>query len=220
MDTLVFDFDSTLVSVEGLDELFERSLDGLPDREERVARFREITDKGMAGEISAESSLERRLQLLDVDRPLIERVADGIRMSLSPSVDRNRDFFRDQGDRIHVISGGFEELIAPTLHRLGISRNRLHAHRFRFDEGEKVVGIDPDTAMGRGGKPEALKRLSLDPSRVWVIGDGVTDLELKALGLADRFVAYTEVRHREPVVRGADHIVRSMDELLNLLEAK
>jgi hypothetical protein len=51
-----------------------------------------------------------------------------------------------------------------------------------------------------------------------VIGDGATDLELRTLGLVDRFVAFTENRSREPVVTQADAEARSMEDLLTLLE--
>ncbi len=217
---LVFDFDSTLVSVEALDELFAQSLDGLPDREERVAQFQEITDLGMAGDLSAERSLAQRLELLEADQSLIARVADQIQRSLSPSVSRNLDFFRDERDRIHVVSGGFEELIRPTLLRLSLPESRLHAHRFSYDEEGRVTGLDPDTQMGRTGKPGVVKQLRGDSTELWVIGDGATDLELRTLGLADRFFAFTENRHRESVVRRADHVVRSIDELLTFMEAK
>jgi D-3-phosphoglycerate dehydrogenase len=51
-----------------------------------------------------------------------------------------------------------------------------------------------------------------------MIGDGATDLEVRERGLADRFVAFTENRHRDPVVAKADFVAKSMDELIALLE--
>lgn len=220
MNVLVFDFDSTLVSVEGLDELFSRSLESAPDREARVAAFREVTDRGMAGELTADESLARRLAILEAGRGLVRSVGNEIRERLTPSVERNLEFFRRNADRIHVVSGGFEELILPTLERLGIPGARLCAHRFLYSEDGRVLGLDPDTAVARGGKPAALGLLGERSDPVWMVGDGATDLEVRTLGLVDRFVAFTENRHREPVVTKADHVVRSMDELLSLLESQ
>lgn len=218
MSFLVFDFDSTLVSVEGLDELFARTLDGAPDREERIAAFREVTDRGMAGEIAADESLRRRIAILNADRSLVDDVGREISGKLTPSVERNLPFFRDNADRILVLSGGFEELILPTMGRMGLPPSQLQAHRFRFSPEGKVEGIDPETALATGGKPEALRRLGRQVDPIWAIGDGATDLELKLVGLADRFVAFTENRHRDPVVARADSVARSMDELIELLE--
>jgi D-3-phosphoglycerate dehydrogenase len=219
MAFLVFDFDSTLVSVEGLDELFAHSMDGAPDREARLAAFREITDRGMAGDISAEESLERRLGVLAADRALVRKVGEEIARHLSPSVARHLDFFRENQSRIGVVSGGFEELILPTLARMDLPPSVLLAHRFRYDPEGRVLGLDPDTVVAKGGKPAAVESLGgRDPS-IWMIGDGATDLEVRERGLADRFVAYTENRHREPVVARADAVAKSMDDLIALLES-
>jgi len=218
MFPLVFDFDSTLVSVEGLDELFARSLEGAGDRGERIAAFREITDLGMAGALSADESLSRRLGVLKADRTMVQEVAEAISRTLSPSVTRNLDFFRQRLPWIHVVSGGFEELIVPTLERLGIPPARLQAHRFRWDPDGRIVGLDPTTVMATGGKPAVLERIRDEGTPVWMVGDGATDLEVREMGLADRFIAFTENRHRDPVVAKADHVAHSMDDLIGLLE--
>jgi D-3-phosphoglycerate dehydrogenase len=218
MYLLVFDFDSTIVSVEGLDELFARSLDGDPDRAAKIAGFREVTDLGMAGAISAGESLRRRLSILDVGRPLVEAVAADIRERLTPSVARNERFFRENAGRIHIVSGGFEELILPTLDRLGLSPSRLHAHRFQFDPAGRVIGLDPQTPMATGGKPGVVESLASAGSPIWVVGDGATDLEVRERGFAERFVAFTENRHRGPVAARADHVAGSMDDLFRMLE--
>ncbi len=217
MSMIIFDFDSTLVSVEALDELFARSIDTSADRDERVAAFEEITNLGMAGEIDADESLRRRIGVLEADRTLVQQVGDEISERLTPSVLRNLGFFEENAERIHVLSGGFEELIRPTLQRLGIASGRLLAHRFRYDESGGITGIDPTTPMARGGKPGALQSIAERVRPIWVVGDGATDLELRLRGLADWFVAFTENRHREPVVARADAVARSMEELLALL---
>lgn len=217
MYVIVFDFDSTLVSVEALDELFAASIADDPAGEARVAEFRRITDQGMAGEISAEASLARRLAVLRADRRLVERVAVEISGRLTPSVERQLPFFRENAGRIHVLSGGFEELILPTLARIGIPAGQLQAHRFSFDPEGRLTGLDPGTAMAVGGKPAAVRAVPRDRGPVWMVGDGATDLELRALGLVDRFVAFTENRHRDPVVAGADAVAASMEELIGLL---
>jgi D-3-phosphoglycerate dehydrogenase len=220
MPVLVFDFDSTLVSVEGLDELFARTLVGAADEGARLAAFREITDLGMAGQLTAEESLARRLAVLDADRKQVRSVGEAIREFVTPSVARHRDFFKENRDRIYVLSGGFEELIHPTLEVLDIPNERLLAHRFLYDERDRIVGLDPDTAVARGGKPGALRTMPRSEAPLWAIGDGATDLELRTLGLVDRFVAFTENRSREPVVAKADAVARSMDDLLTLLESE
>lgn len=216
---LVFDFDSTLVRGEGLDQLFLHSLGGRPDRSERLAEFQRITDRGMAGEIPFRDSLHRRLELLEADRTMVGEVAEALAAELSSSVERRAAFFRRNAERIYVLSGGFRELIGPAAGVLGISADRIEANRFRFGPGGRVMGLDPDTLMARGGKPAALESWGLDPERVWVVGDGATDLELRALGLASRFIAFTENRRRPGVVEKADHVAGTMDDVVRLLNS-
>ncbi len=215
LPSLVFDFDSTLVTVEGADELFARTVGDAPDREARVARFRHITDRGMAGEISYRKSLEARVALLDATREQVEAVAREMPKWISPSVLELRDRLAANAHRIWIVSGGFEELIWPVARELGLEVNRVRAHRFRWTPEGRLAGLDPATAMARGGKPEALRELA-PPDPVWVVGDGATDLELRELGLAERFYAFVENRSRAPVVRHADGTLPSLKELPTL----
>ncbi len=215
LPSLVFDFDSTLVTVEGADELFARTVQDAPDREARVAEFQRITDRGMDGEISYRESLEARVALLDASRAQVEAVAREMPHRISPSVLRVRSRLAANAHRIWVISGGFEELILPVARELGLAPERVRAHRFRWTAEGRLAGLDPDTAMARGGKPEALRELA-PPDPVWVVGDGATDLELRELGLAERFYAFVENRARAPVVRRADGALPSLEDLPTL----
>ena len=216
MPVLVFDFDSTLVQDEGLDELFLRSLEGAADREERADAFRAVTDRGMEGGLPYQESLRLRMEVLQANGEHVAETARRLASRITPSVERHRAFFQDPERQIHIVSGGFQELILPTAAWLGIPAQRVHAQRFQLADGV-IVGIDPDTPMARGGKVEAVRLLQVPPAELWIVGDGATDLELRTLGYAGTFVAFTENRRREPVVSAADHVAASMDDLLHLL---
>lgn len=248
---LLFDFDSTLVTVEALDELFVQTLSdaepgpGDPDPA-AIARFRALTDAGMAGELPYHATLAARLALFPGGGPTraqVERTAEHVARSLSPSVVRNREFFRRYQARIRIVSGGFAELINPAAGLLAVTPHRVTAHAFREPDGEPGgapqavpdgvrsgapgpgaarLGLDPDTPMARAGKVGAVRRL-LDSGAIprhrplWIIGDGATDLELRTARLAHAFVAFTENVTRGPIVEAADHVVASMEELIALL---
>jgi len=64
----VFDFDSTLTSVEGLDVLAEISLRNNPDKSIVVNKIQEITDRGIDGDISFSDSLSSRIALLNANK--------------------------------------------------------------------------------------------------------------------------------------------------------
>jgi D-3-phosphoglycerate dehydrogenase / 2-oxoglutarate reductase len=226
---LVFDFDSTLVAVESLDELFAQVMAGAGGTDSTLeARFRALTESGMDGARSQVHTLRDRLALFPAGRPNREdlvRAAEALRVSISPSVVRNRAFLVRHAGRILVVSGGFVELIAPVVAELGIPEDRVLAHRFRDTPGGGL-GLDPDTPMARGGKVGALRALdgwgrpAAPPAgireEVWVVGDGATDLELREAGLAHRFVHFTEHVHRPHLAAAADHVVSTFDALREL----
>jgi D-3-phosphoglycerate dehydrogenase / 2-oxoglutarate reductase len=229
---LLFDFDSTLVTVEALDELFVGTLSGAgpagpadADPEVAIARFRRLTDAGMDGALPHHESLSARLALFPGGGPTraqVERTAAEVAGALSPSVVRNLAFFRRYQARIRIVSGGFVELIGPAAQRLAVAPHRVTAHAFHPAGPAAPLGLDPTTPMARAGKVGAVRRL-LDSGAIprhrplWIIGDGATDLELRTARLAHAFVAFTENVTRDPIVKAADHVVASMEELMALL---
>ena len=64
----VFDFDSTLTSVEALDVLAEITLEHNPNRDEIIKQIQEITNLGIDGDISFTESLKRRIALLKANQ--------------------------------------------------------------------------------------------------------------------------------------------------------
>lgn len=219
---LLFDFDSTLVEVEALDELFSRTLDGGGVGDGRVgleARFREITDAGMAGEIPFETSLRERVALLAATRADVAEAARALLTRITPSVARNRGYLSRHRDRIRIVSGGFEELIGPVAHALGLLEgpDRIVANRFAWNDAGRIAGTDATTSLARGGKAGAVRALGLE-GEVWAVGDGATDLALREAGIATRFIAFVENRRRAPVVERADAVVGDLDELIRLID--
>lgn len=208
----LIDFDSTLVQAETLEVLGEIALAADPDRDAKLEAIRALTDRAMAGELAFLPALEQRLQLLSFRREHLVEAAARLREHLSPSAFANRRFFRDA--EVWVVSGGFEEIIVPVVEVLGIPADRVLANRFLYD-GDRVLGADPDVPLSHdGGKAEAVRRLPLFAGDTVAVGDGWTDYEIFAAGLADRFYAFTETITRERVLAHAPHRAASFDDLL------
>lgn len=122
--------------------------------------------------------------------------------------------FKEYRDRIYIVSNGFKEFIVPIVQELGVKPENVFANTFEFDENGDVTGFDHDNVLSsNNGKVEQLKRLDLKGD-VYVIGDGYTDYEIKAAGLANKFYAFTENVSRENILENADHITPSLDEFL------
>jgi D-3-phosphoglycerate dehydrogenase len=166
--------------------------------------------------MSMEEGIALRIELLNAHRKHIESLIRVLKRTLSPSVKRNKPFFKTYRDRVFVVSNGFHEFIEPVVETLGIRRDHVHANTFEFDEQGYVVGFDSRNALvHQSGKARVLKELGLR-GEVFVIGDGYSDFETRKAGVADLFYAFTENTRREPVVDKADHVLPSLDEFLYL----
>ncbi|MDB5179158.1 MAG: 3-phosphoglycerate dehydrogenase [Patescibacteria group bacterium] len=211
---LIFDFDSTFVSLEGLDELARITLRDVPDRAERLARIEELTRDSMEGRLGFETSLQRRLALFV---PRDEHIAETVALlkdRVTPSFTRNRALLESRAESVYIISGGFRELIIPVVNSFGIAPERVLANTFVRDAQGTVTGCDMDNFCAQNeGKVKQLRALGLD-GRVVMVGDGHTDYQARAAGVADMFVAFTENVERPGIVERADAVARSLSEVL------
>tara|TARA_B110000003_G_scaffold121437_1_gene123824 strand:+ start:22358 stop:24250 length:1893 start_codon:yes stop_codon:yes gene_type:complete len=210
----VFDFDSTLTSVEGLDVLAEITLANNPNKDEIINEIIEITNLGIDGKISFTESLERRIKLLNAKKSDLPLLIDELRKKVSSSIESNKEFFENFSKDIYVISCGFKEFIDDIVKDYNIPSDRVYANTFEFDENDFIVGFDNKNVLStHNGKIKCLKNLKLK-GEIQVIGDGYSDYITKEAGVADTFFAYTENVSREKTIENADHITPNFDEFL------
>lgn len=210
----IIDFDSTFIKSEALDELGEIVLKDNPDREKILGEIKDITHRGMRGEIPFAKSLSGRISMLKPGKTDIEVLGKYLKKHISPSISRNKNFFKLYKDSIFIISGGFREYILPVVSSFGIDESHVLANTFIFDKNGNYKGYDLENPLAQdNGKEKALKLLHLDGD-ITVIGDGYTDYKLKEAGLVKKFIAFTENIERDVVTEKADHIASSFDEFL------
>lgn len=210
----VFDFDSTLTQVEALDVLAEITLERNPKKDEIIKEIIEITNLGIDGSISFTESLDRRIKLLNATKADLPLLIEELKKKVSPSIERNKEFFEQFSKDIYVISCGFKEFIDDIVKEYNISPERVFANTFVFDEKGVIIGFDSSNVLStHNGKIQCLKDLDLD-GEVQVIGDGYSDYVTKEAGVADKFFAYTENVEREKTIENADHVAPNFDEFL------
>jgi len=212
----IIDFDSTFTQVEALDILGEIALKDAKDKNERLQKIKDITDRGMDGSLTLRESLEQRLILLNAHKNHLPKLIEELKKNVSTSFRRNTDFFNRHRDQIFILSNGFKDFIVPIVTAYNIKADHVFANTFEFDESGNIVGYDKNNVLSSNqGKVEQLKQLDLQGD-VYVIGDGYTDYEIKAAGLADKFYVFTENVSRENILKKADHVTPSLDEFLYL----
>jgi D-3-phosphoglycerate dehydrogenase len=210
----IIDFDSTLVTIETLDELARIALADDPDAAQKVAQLEHITHLGMSGELGFSESLARRMEILSAHQRHIDSLSALLARHLSPSALRSAEWFEREQSHIYIISGGFEQYIKPAARLLGLDDTHVYANSFTFDPQGNITGYDTSRYTAQtGGKAKQVRALELD-GHVVVIGDGYTDYEIVKSGEADEFWAYTETIARPNVTAVADRIVQSFDEVV------
>ncbi len=210
----IIDFDSTFVTIEALDTLADIVLEDNPQKEQISQQIKGITQLGMEGKISFTQSLEKRLALFAADKTQIEKLVSVLKKSITPSILRNKSFFKKNGDRIYIISGGFTEYIVPIVTQFGIPAKNVLANTFIFDKKGNVLGFDPKNPLSqKKGKVKVVNSLKLK-GEVFVVGDGYTDYEIRKYNAANFFYCFTENVRRDSVANLADREVGSFDEIL------
>ena len=191
--TLVFDCDSTLAAMEGIEALAS------PSQAEEIAR---LTDAAMDGTVPLEEVFGRRLELLRPGRSDVERIGRLYVERRLRNVDALVATARALGKRVIVVSGGLLPAVRALARHLDVEE--VHAVGVTFDEAGAYAGFDEDSRLARaGGKIDVLEKILEDEGArpLAFVGDGATDLE--AGHLADRFVAFGGVLRREAVFRAA-----------------
>ena len=210
----IIDFDSTFTQVEALDELAKISLDGSPEKDAVYQEIEKFTNLAMEGKISFRESLGARVALLRANRSHLDLLVKHLKKKVSKSFDRNREFFKQNAETAWIVSGGFKEFITPVVAPYGIQTENIYANTFVFDDEGNIIGYDADNPLSdEGGKVKLLKQLNIQ-GRIFGIGDGYSDFQLKESGLIEQFYAFTENISRQSVTEKADHIAPSFDEFL------
>lgn len=209
----IIDFDSTFIQVEALDELAKICLENDPEKKEKIKKIKEITRLGMEGKISFEKSLKSRIALLNITKKHIEKLVYLLKRKVTLSIKRNKDFFKQFKKNIYLVSGGFKEYILPVVKDYYLTEDNVLANQFIFNK-DQVVGFDEKNPLTKTkGKVKIVKNLNLK-GKIYVVGDGYSDLEIKKYGLAENFTALIENIKRENVVKEADKVIYSFDEFL------
>jgi phosphoserine phosphatase len=203
---IAMDMDSTLISIECIDELAD-----LAGRKAEVAA---VTAAAMRGEIDWPESLRRRVRALaGLEESALGRVYNE-RLRFNKGAEKLMAAAKRNGIKTLLVSGGFTYFTDRVRDKLGFDyaySNTLVVEGGRLSG--TVTGPLVD-AHGKAAHVARLKReLGIARERVMAIGDGANDLLMMAE--AGTSIAY----HAKPVVKEkADYALdyAGLDGLLNL----
>jgi len=185
---LALDMDSTLITIECIDEL-----GGYLNLKDQISS---ITAQAMRGEIDYPESLRRRVALLaGLDEDVLEDVYDE-KLRLSPGAEALVAACRRQGIKLLLVSGGFTFFTERLKQRLQLDETLSNV--LEIDNGRltgRVLGNIVDAGAKAAKFKQFAQRIGAGREQTVAIGDGANDLLMMAE--AGVSVAY----RAKPVVR-------------------
>ncbi len=205
---IALDCDSTLSTIEGIDELA-----GWAGCRAAVA---ELTSRAMDGQVPLEQVYGRRLDLIKPSRAQIDRLAQLYLAQLVPEAEETVALLRRRGVKVLIVSGGLAPALAPLARHLHI--DTLYAVPISFDGAGNYAGLGASPLTTAAGKAEVLRAWRpAELQRLIMVGDGMSDLAAKAPGAADLFLAYGGVVQRPAVLQAADGVINNLAQLADYL---
>ena len=208
-DLIFFDCDSTLSTIEGIDELAK-----LKGKEQRVGL---LTQKAMDGDLDLEEVYGKRLQAIRPTRGQLKAIEERYWETIVPDVQAVLDALRFLKKEVFIISGGLAEPVKGFGQRLGVPSQNIRAVELEYNElsGDWWRYYEPQTQHTHtyldyqvgpltvsSGKPTMIKELAGNlPGRRLMIGDGMSDLVTREV--VDLFAGFGGVVARQKVEENA-----------------
>lgn len=196
--SVIFDFDSTLSAVEGVDYLAE-----LHDVAEEV---KELTRNAMNSRSVTPELYEKRLELIQPREEDISQLINRYREALMPGVLETVQALQFLGKQIYIISAGLYPAVLVIGEFLGIPGSDIYAVNVFFDAEGNYTDFDRKSPLvDQGGKRALIEHIE-PPQPVAFIGDGANDVS--AGEVVDRFIGYGGAEYRPTIESRCEYYLR------------
>jgi len=196
-DLVFFDCDSTLSTVEGIDELAVR----------RGVDVSAATAAAMAGEVPLDAVYAERIRLVAPTAEDLEWLVGRYRATAVPGAVEVVAAIGQLGIQARVLSGGLLPAVAPFALELGFPEDAVDAVPYDASDPEGAEVSAQHPLARKGGKAKVVReiceRLGVDSKRTLLVGDGASDLE--AAEIVGLFAGFGGVVER-PGIREASGV--------------
>ncbi|MEO1164889.1 MAG: HAD-IB family phosphatase [Chloroflexota bacterium] len=215
-DLIFFDCDSTLSTIEGIDELAK-----LKGKEGRVGL---LTDKAMNGDLDLSEVYGKRLKAIRPTRGQLKAIEKRYIETEVEDATKVIAALHYIGKKVYIISGGLVDAVRGFGRRLGVAPENIRAVELEYNElsGEWWRYNEPQAQHEQtyleyvegpltisSGKPDIINDLTGQQiGRRFMIGDGSSDLATR--DTVDLFVGYGGVVDRDKVRNESDVFIKSL----------
>ena len=201
-NSVVFDVDSTLVTIEGLDFLAK-----LKGKGEELSQ---LTEKSMGGLISVKEAMSIKMSILSpsyddlvgMGHAYIENVTKGAKETVSA--------LKKHGVRVWIVTGNFQPAVGMLAKHLDIDERLVITNRVFFDKNQNYLNFDIENPLSSNmGKVSVVSKYKTKMGKVVFVGDGSTDLETK--NMVELFIGFGGVVQRTNVATNSDVYITEPD---------
>lgn len=212
-DLIFFDCDSTLSSIEGIDELAR-----FKGKEWRVGL---LTQKAMDGDLDLREVYGKRLEAIRPTRGQLREIEERYWQTLVPDAEAVIAALHYLGKQVFIISGGLADPVRGFGRRLGVPPENIRAVELEYNElsgdwwryyepqttaRQTYLDYDEGPLTASQGKLAIVEELAQGkPGRRLMVGDGASDLAARPV--VDLFAGFGGVVARDKVRQDADVFV-------------
>lgn len=212
---VIFDCDSTLTSIEGIDALASQL--------GKAWRVSVLTEAAMSGDVELEDVYAKRLRTLKPTRRQVQAIKQLYKQNAVTDAKSVISALSSLGHEVYIISGGLAEPVIEFGTYLGVPRQNIQAVSLEYDqlkgkwweqiedqpnEAERYLTHAEEALTISDGKAIIIKELLKERNgRSVLVGDGVSDL--LAGQVVDLFVGYGGVTRRKKVAHEAPVYITS-----------
>lgn len=200
IDTVVFDCDGTLSTLEGIDELAKKNNVG--------REVQELTTVAM-GQTGINADLyEHRLNLVKPTEAQVLAQGQEYLEHIVLDVQSVISILKQLHKSIYVISAGLYPAVITFCKQLGIPRTNIFAVPIKFDSQGKYQDFDRTCPLvNRDGKRRVLQAIKQSHPAVTYVGDGMNDFAV--YDMAERFVGYGGAFYYEKLASACQYYIKS-----------
>jgi phosphoserine phosphatase len=194
-DSVMFDVDSTLTTIEGLDFLAKRKGKG--------EQIQALTKQAMGGNVPMREAMKIKMEIISPSFNDLVEMGKAYVKNVTPGAKDTIQTLKKNGLHVWIVTGNFQPGVGILAEYLGFDHANVITNKIFFDIHKNYKDFDLDNPLSNnGGKAKVLQKFRDTYKNIVFVGDGNTDLETKSV--VDLFIGFGGVIRRPHIAANSD----------------